>query len=211
MKKVLIMVLSSNQEPYDRLMQSQKETWDTEIVPGVSTIYYYGDPSLDETIQKYKDIICNCSDIYEMMHWKYKLALDYCWDLEWDFIFRTNSSSYVNKQKLFDFIQTLSTTNCWLGKGNGIMSGAGFILSRDLAEFVNERLDSYETPSEDMCIATILSKGGYEVGEAGDRVEFNHYENKPERECYHYRCKSDTSDRNKDILAFNKLFNQFHK
>lgn len=210
MKKVLIMVLSSPQPPFDALMRAQKETWDSITVPDVSTIYYYGDPNATEFKHIGSDIICPCSDIYEMMHWKYKLAVDRVLSWDWDFIFRTNSSSYVHKQLLLDYIQTLSTTETFISKEQGVMSGCGFILSRDLVTKVNAVIDDYPTPSEDQYIATMLGRQGYGIGIGGDRVEVNHYSEAPERECYHYRCKSDNEDRTKDVAAFRKLFKQFH-
>ena len=41
--KILILVLSCKSDPYDKLMAAQQKTWDSISVPGVKTVYYYGE------------------------------------------------------------------------------------------------------------------------------------------------------------------------
>jgi len=192
------------------MQKAQRETWDSVKVPGVSTVYYYG---LNGAIYYKEDgekLYCPCSEAYNMMHYRHKLATEYVMDWDWDILFRTNASSYVDKKRLLEFAQSLPLEGCFVSKGSGIMSGAGFFLSRDLVKIANVGIDTHPTPSEDMYIFTMLNRAGYICGDSGDRVEFNHYSDSPERECYHYRCKSDTEDRTKDVKAFHKLFKQLN-
>ena len=49
MKKVLILVLSSNKHPYDVMIDTQMSTWDSFEVDGTQTIFYCGDPVKDNT------------------------------------------------------------------------------------------------------------------------------------------------------------------
>lgn len=215
MKKVLILVQACDDPPYFEMQKAQLNTWDSIHVDGVTTIYYYGNNQHDGEFfiwsDESKKLYCPCSEAYNMMHYRHKLATEWCLEnVDFDLMFRTNASSYVHKQMLFDYCQTLGTKEVFISKGDGAVSGAGFILSKDLIKIANEGIDQHPTPSEDMYIFTMLNRAGYEVQPGGDRVEFNHYSEFPERSCYHYRCKSDTSDRNKDIVAFNKLFKQFH-
>jgi hypothetical protein len=211
LKKVLILVQACDDAPYFDMQEAQQQTWDRMDVPGTETFYYYGNNKHNGLhVLDGKKLYCPCSEAYDMMHYRHKLAVEYLFSRDWDFIFRTNASSYVHKEKLLQFAQTLPLTNCFVSKGEKVMSGCGFFLSRDLVKIANDLIDDHPTPSEDMYIASVLNRAGYDLIEGGDRVDFNHHEEKPERECYHYRCKSDTEDRTKDIKAFEKLFRQFH-
>lgn len=236
MKKVLILVQACDDPPYFEMQKAQLDTWDSVHVDGVTTVYYYGDNWFVKGVElgwrhlpedypcferdeigfrfdsETKKLYCPCSEAYDMMHYRHRLATEWCLEnVDFDIMFRTNASSYVHKQKLFDFAQTLPTEKLFISKGDYVMSGCGFFLSKDLIKIANEGIDQHPTPSEDMYIATMLNRAGYDVGKEGDRVDFDHYKQGSQRECYHYRCKSDTADRNKDIVAFKKLFKQFHR
>lgn len=214
MNRVLILVQACDDPPYFDMQRAQRETWDSfELRPAVTTIYYYGNNHHKGEYRYETDtrkLYCPCPEAYDMMHYRHKLATEWCMEnIDFDIMFRTNASSYVHKQKLFDYAQTLPTEKLFISN-NGIPSGAGFFLSKDYIKLANEGIDTYPTSSEDQYIFTMLNRHGIDLSPGGDRVEFNHQESRPERECYHYRCKSDTADRNKDIIAFKKLFKQFH-
>lgn len=211
--KVLILVQACDDPPYFEMQKAQRETWDSIHVDGVTTVYYYGNNNHNGEYRfepETRKLYCPCSEAYDMMHYRYKLATEWCLEnVDFDIMFRTNASSYVHKQLLLDYAKTLRTEKLNVSN-NGVPSGAGFFLSKDLIKAANERIDEYPTPSEDMYIFTVVGLSGTPLQPGGDRVEFNHHESRPERVCYHYRCKSDTSDRTKDIIAFKKLFKQFH-
>ena len=88
--RLLVLVLSCRKPPYDALWEAQQRTWDSVSVPDVSTLYYW------------------CDEL-ATMPWRLKLALDSAWDARWDMIFRTNSSSYVDKARLLAKAKTLPT------------------------------------------------------------------------------------------------------
>lgn len=212
--KVLILVQACDDAPYFEMQKVQRETWDSLEEPGVTTVYYYGNNSHNGEYIWNKDngkLYCPCSEAYDMMHYRHKLAVEWCFkNVEFDLMFRTNASSYVDKKRLMQFAKTLPLKECFESMGNYVMSGCGFFLSKDLVKVANDPIDDHPTPSEDMYIATMLNRAGYDVGKEGDRVDFDHYKKGPQRECYHYRCKSDTADRTKDIIAFRKLFKQLN-
>lgn len=212
MKKVLILVQSCDDAPYHEMQQAQRETWDSVTVPGVSTVYYYGNNDALGGEYRYENqkLYCPCSEAYNMMHMRHKLAVEYVWSWDWDIIFRTNASSYVHKQRLLEFAQIIDFSLGFPSKGGGVPSGCGFFLNREMAKIANDGIDFHPTPSEDMYIFSMLNRVGIGCSDEGDRVDFDHYATQAQRECYHYRCKSDTSDRGKDIIAFNKLQKQFY-
>ena len=198
--KLLVMVQSSLKPPYDKNMEAQKETWDSIKVDNVDTHYY----------------IC---DEYNKMHWVFKLALDEVWDMDWDYIFRTNASTYVRKERIYNHLLRLTKNKPLKGLyagviGGEMISGTGILLSRDTAKMLKDQLDPYPTDSEDCCIGTILGKNGIIPQGELNRLAFNFQEDRI-LDADYYRCKSeimmngefgyDNLDRSYDIKAFKAL------
>lgn len=180
-----IMVLSSMKPPYDELLKAQMETWDSRKVEGVNTHYYFGDK-------------------YELMHVPFKETLKVLLTQPFDFIFRTNSSSYVNKNKLKEFLSDKPKTGVFIGNGDGVMSGAGFIISKDIAQIVCDKLTDEPHPYEDQLIAGIIESSGVKC-QVGQRTHY--YPDRDLVPAYSYRCK-EGEDRNWDIRAMHDLFNR---
>jgi hypothetical protein len=192
--KILIMVLSSMKPPFDKLYQIQKETWDSIKEDNVETFYYFGND-------------------WELMHVPFRDALKEVWDRDWDVIYRTNSSSYVNKKLLVDFLKGRDTEKLWIGDEIGNNSGASFIVSRDLAQILINQIPDNTQPYEDVLISDILKQNGYKI-QVGERCWYNH-DNSSYFDCYHIRCKNicirsdvnGTSDnRESDINAMKHIF-----
>ncbi len=208
--RVLIMVLSSDLPVYQMLMRGQQYTWDapetyigTEWSENTNVVYYTGS-------------MFNVSDAYNMMHWKFKLALDNYQHIDYDFIFRTNSSAYIRKDKIYEFLKDKPTTGYYAGHtGGNYHSGAGMIFSKDLAQLLRDEINSVPNDAEDGVIAGIFDRHGYKQQPGPLRLHFNFAEDKI-LEADYYRCKSEkkfpdgTLDRNQDILAFNKLYKHFN-
>lgn len=213
--RILILVLSYTEPPYDALMKAQQETWDSVHVPDIDTAYYYGgwngETAFDMRGPENKEWCFPVSDEYYMMHWKFRQAL--CavklfgnWSLggkKYDFIFRTNSSSYVNKEELLKFAETLPKEKCYAGWSLGekeAVSGAGIWLSPDMVEILRNELPAGENIEEDILIGRILHgkhgieiqdhKTRYDVGFAFDSWDI------PD-DAYHFRFKS--TNRLKDV------------
>ena len=99
---VIILVLSCERPPYDKLYEAQRKTWDSVEVPNVATRYYF-------------------CDGLAAAPWMLRQALDGVWREPWTFVFRTNSSSYVDKRALLKFAEGLPVVRCYCG-----MDGWGF-------------------------------------------------------------------------------------
>jgi hypothetical protein len=200
--KVLILVQASDLPPFEMLQRGQEETWDSEEVEGVTTLYYLsGNKGLVG-----KKLYMDYPDGYPMLHWKFKEAVDHVWDWDWDVMFRTNASSYVDKKLLIEKAKTLPKEKLYCGvNGGGFASGCGFFISRDCLRIIREQFDSHPTPYEDAIIGSVLAKNGIGVTSGAERFDIKHGNwNLPD--TYHYRCKSDNGDRNKDITAFKKIY-----
>lgn len=211
--KVLIMVLSSNEPPYGELIRAQQSTWDKPFNVNADTVYYYGGHTerVITTSQYYRmfEYSSGTSNAYNMMHWKFKKALDQFWGTEWDYIFRTNSSTYVRKEKIYEFLQDKPREKYYAGEdGGGYASGTGAILSRDCADIIRKQFTDEPSPSEDSLIGTYLQRNGIFVQPGPKRLHFNFDEDKI-LEADYYRCKSPDNDRTKDIYAMNEL-QKFH-
>jgi len=211
--KILIMVQATHIPPFDKIIKGQKETWDSIDVEGVDTIYYY---SGNEFKQYGKDLYVKCPQEANMNNYRFKLALDWIFDSNcaYDYIFRTNASSYVNKQKLKEYISTLPKTKVYNGKlGGGFASGCGFVLSTDLVNILRT-IDDYPTDSEDCLIGDYLERAGVHPTDAArwDVFPYNssHDQRMKNPYLYHYRCKSDDLDRTKDVWAMKHIHNLLH-
>lgn len=191
--KILILVLSCREPPYGKLYEAQQRTWDSLHVEGVVTRYYF--PLSMDT-----------------MLLSLKVALDTAWDEPWDSIFRTNSSSYVNKAMLQKFASALPKIGCYCGvDGGGFASGSGMLLSRDVVDVLRQRItEKVYDHVEDEEIGLMLKEHGIDVTPGAKRYDF-YFEDFQKRfygrylsdfrNHYHVRCKSDTEDRMKDVEA----------
>jgi len=215
--KVLILVLSCLRDPYDKLMKAQQRTWDSVDVPGAETIYYYGGNTGFKVVNHYsREFSANSCDGLNMAHWKYALTLREVMSLEWDFIFRTNSSSYVNKRELLKMAKKLPKEKCYCGASGEcgmFASGCGHFISRDVAQILLDEMqcnignDVNYTP-DDVYIGQILCKKyGLSVTPGCERVDYYSNGHNRDYKTYHYRCKNE-ADRRGDIDAFEWLFNR---
>lgn len=161
--KILILVQSTKFEPWYSVIQGQKKTWDSIEEEGVDTLYYF---SSDTFKLEGKDLYVPCSPEHDYAHYRCKLALDWIYDSNdpgYDYIFRTNASSYVDKKRLKEWLKDKPRRKFYCGKdGGGFASGCGFAMSTDLVDILR-RMDSYPSPSEDCLIGTYLERAGVKV------------------------------------------------
>jgi hypothetical protein len=201
--KILILVQACDEAPYFDLRRGQEETWDSVEVEGVSTLYYLSGRETELSGNKF---YMNIPEGYPMLHWKFKHAVDLVWGWDWDIMFRTNASSYVDKKMLLEKAKTLPKEKLYCGKdGGGFASGCGFFISRDCLDILRTQLEESPTPYEDAMIGSVLGKNGIGITQGSERFDIIHGNwNFPD--TYHYRCKSDNGDRNKDLIAFKKIY-----
>jgi len=230
--KILVLVLSCLKDPYNKLMLAQQRTWDSIHIPGVETIYYYGDNKGYKELSHYsKEFGADADDGIRMAHWKYALTLREVMSSEWDFIFRTNSSSYINKRELIKTAHELPRTGCYFGRDGChqswlspshvcgrtgdcrlFASGCGHFISRDVASILANEIqyDIGKTPDDVHIGDIIVKKHNIMITPGASRIDY--YGNSPDRDAvtYHYRCKKE-NDRQGDIAAFNWLFNRLER
>ena len=209
--KILILVLSCLDEPFDDVMRTQQETWDSIHVDGVNTLYYYGGGSgikvINDNIREFGgDVV----EDYDMMHRKFSLALNEVISEDWDYIFRTNTSSYVDKTRLFDCAKKLPTEKCYCGINvdNNFASGSGFFITRDCVNILLEEIEDHRIPFEDVYIGQILSKHGISITPGATRYDIYANSNNDinDKSFYHFRCKKGQTYKEDYIEGMNNLF-----
>ncbi len=205
--RILTMVLSYGVSPFYELMKAQGETW-----ADGDTVFYLGSSAATDVAPRSTLVLTGATDSYYYMHGKFKKALEWIWNEEWDMIFRTNSSSYVNIPKLNKFAQKLPKEKLYAGwtiedsndHGGLCVSGAGIWLSRDTAEILKNEIDPNTEMEEDVLCGRILRKNGITAIDDQSRVDYPY---KPQYwdKAYHVRFK--TEDRLRDA----ENMRHFHK
>ncbi|MES2287392.1 MAG: hypothetical protein V4547_16990 [Bacteroidota bacterium] len=214
--RILIMVLSSQNDIYPELRKTQQETWDSIQVDGVETIYYLGGSGevvWNKINESSQELILACSDDYYMMHWKFKQALLHIEYSDFDFIFKTNASSYVNKKLLLEFAETLPKQKCNCGiDGGGFASGCGVFFSKDCLDILKDIIDEHPVASEDGLMSSYLNQRGIGVTKGAKRLDVETSMNYclVEEKEYHYRVKN-VHDRKNDIMIMKKIFEKHGK
>lgn len=207
--KILIMVLTFMEPPYDELYRSQISTWDSIPEEDVHTLFYHGgaeEVKADLIRQHHKSTstLLQTTDTneYYWMSAKLKTALRYGLMSNPTFIYRTNSSSYINKKRLKEFAATLPTEKLYTGwtmidsnyDGKECVSGAGILMSRDVAEILKEQIDPLEEREEDILVGRVLRKNG--IVAVDDKTRYDVPEIVPEdmpTDRIHYRFKCGAS------------------
>lgn len=203
--RILIMVQATHQEPWESIIKTQKETWYSVREKDVDTLFYY---SGDKFVYNFNGIYVPCPPEPEWNNYRFKLALDWLYDSNdpgYDFIFRTNASSYIDKRRLKEYVSTLPKTGTYNGKlGGDFASGCGFTISVDMVNILR-KIPQIPEESEDVAIGKLLAQHGVFPTDA-PRYQYWPNNGRTIPKVFHYRCKSDTDDRGKDILAMKHLY-----
>ena len=204
--KIIILVLSYNDDGlYTEMCEAQKKTWDSVEVENIKTYYYFGNGDEDKIIGNtiittIKEGIPNCG-------YKTIKCFELIKDLDFDFVFRTNSSSYVDKEMLMELVKTKNKTKHYsgvIGNSDGVTfaSGSGYLISKDvMLKLIENKYLTNNSLIDDVSFAEVLSKleiypesnQRYDV--VGDCAPSNYF---------HYRLYS--SNRYNDINNMYKIF-----
>ena len=143
-KKILILILGCENSPFIEIQKNGQET--TWAIDNNNIYYYYYSDNIDKNYikdNKYiyvkgKECIENCNkktiDVFE-----YVLE-----NFEFDYIYRTNISSYININNLISYCNNISNDNNFYGGLCGywkelnihFASGSGFLISKNLVSLL---------------------------------------------------------------------------
>lgn len=226
--KVLVLVQSIDAGPYKEIMQTQKDTWDSIDNPNIRTLFYIPSMEIPAGIIG-KNLYVNYPPQMAFMYIHLMKACVHALKFEWDYLFKTDNSTYVNKQELLNILATKPKVKyCgghpfWKqhpnrkdetadpGEVGEFPWGDGYALSRDI---VQKLVDMYTINREllnvidDYALAFAL-KGRCEI-DYTLRISLYHEEGfSPNKHVY--RCVSCTSNASLDIEYFTKTIKSIHE
>jgi len=229
MKKVLILVLSADFAPYDKMVQTSLETWDSIEQEGSETVYYFGKSNKSNTDRFVYFPIQE--SLWSMGH-KTIAALEWAINnKEFDYIARVHSSTYVDKKQLTKYCDQLPTENLFAGIAtksqngfNFLWGGGHYILSRDVVNKMVENKDKWQHfYMEDESLSLLASELGipfYDgksgsidkmdegwrcISYGGESISFTDFTDLKKLNHHYYRVKQDLK-RDVDEYVMRQLF-----
>lgn len=197
MKKILILILSSNDINSKTNKYFQEKTWLKNLV---SEHYFYRASNVSQV--KSNILYLNCSGKFEDINKKtieaFKYVLKSC---EFDYILRTNTSSFIDEEILLKFIENKPEDNFFSGylgtsseyPGKNFISGSAFLISKNLVKGIVENQEklNFELP-DDVMISEYLFNSNVEpfITERNDIGSYPKFSN-INYELYHTRCRLD--------------------
>ncbi len=227
MKKVLILAIGCSLDPWKKMYETSKETWDSVEVQGVETIFYFGNP-IDENTQD--RIYFPIEEGYFNMG--YKMLEAFKWALEnkeFDYVARINGSCYVDKRELIKYIQILPEKEIFQGgivehTPKWMWGGLQFIISRDVIQRVVDNENKFQhNLVEDVALSYLITELGIPytsgkgcsidrdgenwrlVGYGGESYTFNNFKSIRDNGNFFYRVKQD-GDRKQDEYLMKELY-----
>tara|TARA_B100002019_G_C21274951_1_gene604997 strand:- start:29080 stop:29946 length:867 start_codon:yes stop_codon:yes gene_type:complete len=168
--KILILVLCSRNYLSFISSKAQQKIWD-KYTKSFDIVHFIGEPYVDKREEDYvlkensNYLVLNTDDGYPNLAKKTLLAFEYVIsNFEFDYLFRTNTSSFVDFNKLQKFVKNNHKNLQYSGsvldviEGDTIASGAGFFLSRKNVELLLRESEKFDISlPDDVAIARTLS------------------------------------------------------
>jgi len=202
--KILILVLSSKTYPSSRNKKAIKKTWGLNLKDNFE-IMFYESGETEKIIDNTLFVETDTSS--KNLGYKLLLALDWCTkNTDYDFIFRTNTSSFVNTIELENFISNnlINKDYVYCGmplvrdykdsdKKINFLSGAGIILNKKTTQLILDKRKNWDHSEwEDVSLGKLLSENGVSFTEGRRQdIQYNFYNNIIDKTNYHYRCRLD--------------------
>ena len=161
--KIVILILSSNTYPSKRNKKAIQKTWANQNYPNTD-IYFYSAGTKTKIIDR--DLIIKDSGTAQDIGKKTLSAFDWVdKNREYDFIFRTNTSSFINLKKLEAYINENKNNLDYSGvvldtkQQIKIASGAGYFISRKNIELIINNKDEFDINfPDDVAVAKLMKE-----------------------------------------------------
>lgn len=196
--KILILTLSVfDGGTYTNFFQTQNQTWNSVEVEGVQTFFYVGNSSgntIEDNVIK-TDVIENLYACGEKTLKAFELIKDY----DYDYIFRTNSSSYVDKKLLKQYLEDKPRDMYYsglIGNYNGLQfaSGSGFSISKNVVDLILQNKSMWNhSLIDDVALANLLKMFGVKPTHS-PRFDVTLIDKYTPLDFFHYRFKSPNRD-----------------
>jgi hypothetical protein len=209
---IVILVISSEDPTYQMLEQSIRDTRAKNIPEDVKVIFCYSKNSAKTFLIDDK-LFCN-SGTETLINIGYKTIKAFEFineNFEYNYVFRTNLSSYIDINLLREKADSYNySANCLIYSGvigdyEGInyCSGSGYFLSKPLVHYIIESQSEWNHwYIDDVALGKLITSLVQPVsGQRWDIVDDSHL---IPLEYYHYRVKN-ASDRSIDIVRMHKI------
>jgi len=214
--KLLILVLDCNVEPFPTIKnEGIKKTWFNYNNPNVDVYFYKGGYKNREIIDR--DILLTSEDDQISICKKTIECFNFVLDkFDFDFLYRTNTSSFLNIQKMYETFKDYknNTYSGYIGfhKNIKFVSGSGYLISRNLVKYLTSLRIDYNlfasTPDmdalDDVMVGYYLSHINIIPQLRKDLNITSNIKNIEHKKYFHYRCKC--VNRMDDIKIMNKLY-----
>lgn len=192
--KLLVLVISADEYPYDVLEDAIRETWAKDVPKECEVFFLKQKPFIGECYVDGDTFYAIGKESWQTIGRKTVQSFEYFYkNTDFDYIFRTNLSSYVDLEKLLDFIDNNKIVyDGFIGHHNGLpfSSGAGILISKNTIKTIidNKSIWRHDIP-DDVALAKLLKsfnivpEGNVRrqtVVSVNDKIDINQY---------HYRCK----------------------
>ena len=202
--KIVILILSSNTYPSKRNKKAIQKTWANQNYPNTD-IYFYSAGTKTRVVDR--DLIVKDSGTAQDIGKKTLSAFDWVdKNLEYDFIFRTNTSSYVQVKNLVEYIENISQNTDYTYKGivqereyenvsknYKFVSGAGILLDKNTVKALLHSQNLWDHSEwDDIALGKLLSSLNIkpQTGKR-DEIKGNFYNRDIDITNYHVRCRLD--------------------
>jgi hypothetical protein len=208
--KVITIAVSSILEPWITIEnEGIRKTWLLNKNDNDLVLFYYGGVN-DLTVNDDRIYLPHPEGFMNIGH-KTIMLMEYILkNYDFDYVFKTNTSSYIDLKKLNEYVDNMPLNNLYSGvigdynNGNNtirFVSGCGVLLSKDMVElYINNKNDVNHNIIEDVAMGDFFNKKNIKYS-IGPRIDINFSnENNIPLGHFHYRCKDyERNNRNNDI------------
>jgi hypothetical protein len=213
--RTLVLVLGTRFRPYPMLIRAAEATWASVAVPDVEVIFYFGNGGPRESRGH---LTLPVPDDFAHIGEKTIVCFEYLLEnREFDLVFRTNCSSYVDLANLRSYAAEHARAQGFYAgtssthDGVAFASGSGYFLSRDLVELVVHERDSWNHELlDDVALGLLLSNAGQFPVQA-PRIDYATPRDVAEVDVsqFHFRCKTSSRARLDDVEIMLRLHRAF--
>lgn len=215
MPRTLVLVLGTRVRPYPMLIRAAEATWASVPVPDVEVIFYFGSggPRLARG-----HLTLPVPDDFAHIGEKTLACFEYVLEnREFDLVFRTNCSSYVDLVNLSRYVgEHAQERGFYAGTasthdGVPFASGSGYFLSRDLVELVVRERDAWNHALlDDVALGLLMATAG-QTPVAVPRIDYATPRDVADVDVsqFHFRCKTSSRARLDDVEILIRLHRAF--
>lgn len=158
----IIYTLIATRKDFDRnLLSAVKNTWLTTIKEPHEYYFLFGD--CDENKINNNDINLNVNEGVYNVGYKMIETFKLLKDMDFDYLVRTNLSSYVIHDNVINYLSDKPKHKYWSGFGvNHFSSGSFYVLSKDMIEIILKNENNWDHKKiDDVAISELLFSLGF--------------------------------------------------